>query len=80
MGLLTFVPRGGFLYTMTVPGGGFLLPSNRVPVVCLGGMVLDETCIMKESITCCPTVHTIIYLKWPLFKFPFENEVLGTKQ
>ena len=33
MGLLThcFVPRGGFLYTMIVPGGGFMLPSSRVP-------------------------------------------------
>ena len=25
------VPRGGFLYRMIVPGGGFLLPSSRVP-------------------------------------------------
>ena len=25
------VPRGGFLYTMIVPGRGFLLPSSRVP-------------------------------------------------
>ena len=33
MGLLTpcSVPRGGFLYTMIVPGGGFLLPSSCVP-------------------------------------------------
>ena len=40
MGLLTpcFVPRGGFLYTKIVPGGGFLLPSSRVP----WEMVLDE--------------------------------------
>ena len=41
---------------MIVPGGGFLLPSNRVPKVCLrrggggegrGGMIMDEidTCI-----------------------------------
>ena len=51
MGLLTpyFVPRGGFLYTMIVPGGVFLLPSSRVRGVCPGGggMVLDEidTCI-----------------------------------
>ena len=47
MGLLTpyFVPGEGFLYTIIVPGGGFLLPSSRVPG---GGMVLDEidTCIM----------------------------------
>ena len=44
MGLLTpcFVPKGGFLYTMFVQGGGFLLPSSRVPGVCPGGMVLDE--------------------------------------
>ena len=44
------VPRGGFLYTMIVLGGGFLLPSSRVPGVCPGvGMVLDEidTCIMQ---------------------------------
>ena len=45
MGLLTpcSVPKGGFLYTMIVPGGGFLLPSSRVP----GEIVLDEvdTCI-----------------------------------
>ena len=50
VGLLTpgSVTRGGFLYTMIVPGGGFLLPSSRVPGVCPGGgMVLDEidTCI-----------------------------------
>ena len=31
------VPRGGFLYTMIVLGGGFLLPSSRVPRVCPGG-------------------------------------------
>ena len=39
MGLLTpcYVPRGGFLYTMIVPGGGFLLLSIRVPGVCPGG-------------------------------------------
>ena len=50
MGLLTpyFVPGEGFLYTIIVLGGGFLLPSSRVPGVCPGGgMVLDEidTCI-----------------------------------
>ena len=49
MGLLTpcSVPRGGFLYTMIVPGGGFLLPSSRVLGICPGGMVMDEidTCI-----------------------------------
>ena len=50
MGLLTpcFVPGEGFLYTIIVPGGGFLLPSSRVPGGCPGGgMVLDEidTCI-----------------------------------
>ena len=47
MGLLTpfAVPRGGFLYTMIVPGGGVLLSSSRVP----GGMVMDEidTCIKR---------------------------------
>ena len=39
MGLLTpcLVPRGGFLYTMIVQGGGFLPPSSRVPRVCRGG-------------------------------------------
>ena len=39
MGLLNpcFVPRGWFLYTMIVPGGGFLLASSRVPGVRLGG-------------------------------------------
>ena len=43
------VPRGGFLYTMIVAGGGFLLPSSRVPGVCPGGMVMDETdtCIIS---------------------------------
>ena len=45
------VPRGGLLYTMIVPGGGLLLPSNRVPGVSPGGMVLDETdtCIMQNK-------------------------------
>ena len=40
------VTRGGFLYKMIVPGGGFLLPSSRV----LGGMVMDEidTCINRR--------------------------------
>ena len=33
-----FCPGGGFLYTMIVPGEGFLPPSSRVP----GGVVLDE--------------------------------------
>ena len=58
MGLLTpcFVPRGGFLYTLLVPRGGFLLPSSRVPEVCLGGgggMVLDEidTCIKGDPLS-----------------------------
>ena len=54
MGLLTpcFVPGEGFLYTIIVPGGGFLLPSSRVPGVCPGGMVLDEidTCISLTPI------------------------------
>ena len=45
MRLLTpcFVPRGGILYTIIVPGGGFLPPSSSVPGVCPGGIVLDET-------------------------------------
>ena len=50
MGLLTpfSVPRGGFLYTMIVPWGRFLLPSSRVP----GGMVVDEidTCIKDLNV------------------------------
>ena len=55
MGLLTpcFVPGEGFLYTIIVPGGGFLLPSSRVPGVCPGGgMVLDEidTCISCKNV------------------------------
>ena len=55
MGLLTpcFVPGEGFLYTIIVPGGGFLLPSSRVPGVCPGGgMVLDEidTCIIIKQL------------------------------
>ena len=31
-------------------GGGFLLPSSRVPGMCPGGMVLDEidTCIIHQ--------------------------------
>ena len=32
-----FVPRGGFLFTMIVPGGGSLPPSSRVSMVCPGG-------------------------------------------
>ena len=42
------VPWGGFLYTMIVSVGGFLLPSGRVPGVCPRGMVMDEidTCII----------------------------------
>ena len=55
MGLLTpcSVPRGGFLYTMIVPGGGFLLSSSHVRRVCPGGMVLDEidTCIINSPCT-----------------------------
>ena len=31
------VPRGGFLYTVIVPGRGFLLPSSRVQGVCPRG-------------------------------------------
>ena len=60
MGLLTpcFVPGEGFLYTIIVPGGGFLLPSSRVPGVCPGGgMVLDEidTCITYNTLDICFT-------------------------
>ena len=52
MGILTpcFIPRGGFLYTIIVPGGGFLPPLGCVPRVFPGGgMVLDEIdiCIIK---------------------------------
>ena len=49
------VPRGGFLYTMIVPEGGFLLPSSRVPGE---GMVLDEidTCITAQSVNKCLTL------------------------
>ena len=62
MGLLTpyFVPGEGFLYTIIVPGGGFLLPSSRVPGVCPGGgMVLDEidTCIKKMISVKNPGAH-----------------------
>ena len=55
MGLLNpcSVPRGGFLYTMIVPGGEFLLPSSRVSGVCPEGegVVLDEidTCIIGSA-------------------------------
>ena len=37
-----FCLRGGFLYTMIVPGEGFCHPSSCVPGVCPGGMVFDE--------------------------------------
>ena len=38
---------------MIVPGGGFLLPSSRVPVFVPGGMVMDEidTCIFAIILT-----------------------------
>ena len=53
MGLLTpyFVSREGFLYTMIVPGGGFLLPSSRVPGFVPGGVVMNEidTCIIHSD-------------------------------
>ena len=47
MGLLTpcFVPRGGVLYTIIVPGGGFLLLSSRVPGFVPGGLDEIDTCI-----------------------------------
>ena len=43
-----FVSGGGVLYTMIVPGGGFLPPSSRVPRGG-GGVVLDEidSCITE---------------------------------
>ena len=48
MGLLTpcSVPRGGSLYTMTVPGGRVFAPFKSCP----GGMVMDEidTCIIRN--------------------------------
>ena len=49
MGLLTpcTVPRGGFLYRMIVPVGGFC-PGG----VCLGGIVMDkiDTCIIQPCL------------------------------
>ena len=55
MGLLTpcFVPGEGFLYTIIVPGGGFLLPSSRVP----GGggwfwMKLIPALLLRARCTC----------------------------
>ena len=49
VGLLTpcSVPRGGFLYTMIVPGEGFC----SFQVVSWGGMVMDEidTCITRDQ-------------------------------
>ena len=47
-----FCPEGRVLYTMIVPGEGFLLSSSPVPGVCpSGGMVLDEidTCIKSRK-------------------------------
>ena len=37
MDFACFVPRGGFLYTMIVSGGGLLFPSSRVRVRGGGG-------------------------------------------
>ena len=55
VGLLApcFVPRGGVLYTMIVPGGRVLAPFESCPEVCPGGMVLDEidTCITAMGVT-----------------------------
>ena len=47
------VLRGGFLYTMIVPGGGFLLPSSHVPGGA-GVVVMDEidTCIKHTNTKC----------------------------
>ena len=78
MGLLTpsSVLRGGCLYTMIVPGGGFLLPSSRVPGVCLGGMVLDEIDIAFVSFLIrqfvdCVTLYQVLSMfvpkKWLFF-------------
>ena len=61
MGLLTacFVPSGGFLYTMIVPGEGFcslqIVSRGFVP----GGTVLDEidTCIMSKETLLCTSVN-----------------------
>ena len=92
MGLLTpcFVPGEGFLYTIIVPGGGFLLPSSRVPGVCPGGgMVLDEidTCIsIRKSYFWFPRLSSVTmatslsggirdFLKLPFYMFPY-NETL----
>ena len=47
-----FVPRGGggLLYTMIVPGEGFLLPSSRVPGACPGrGLDEIDTCMSHRQ-------------------------------
>ena len=53
MGLLTrlFCPEGRAFVHNDCAWGGLLLPSNRVPGVSPGGMVLDEidTCIMQNK-------------------------------
>ena len=53
MGILTAfsVFRGEVLYTMIVLGGGFFLPSSRVPGGGERGVVMDEidTCITCPS-------------------------------
>ena len=67
MGLLAplSVPRGGVLYTMIVPGRGFLHPSSRVPEVCPGGMVMDEidTCITIGNYHCKPHMNGVIAIQ-----------------
>ena len=55
MGLLTLfsVSRGGFLYTMIVPGGRVFAPFKSCPGgLSQGGMVMDEidTCITGRQV------------------------------
>ena len=52
------VPRGGFLYTMIVPGGGFLLPLSRVP----GGWLWMK---LIPALTSCETETTVRLLVSP---------------
>ena len=75
MGPLTqcFVPRGGVLYTMIVPWGGFLVPSSRVQ----GGIVFDEidTCIIFKR-----SLFEIKNCKKPPSEFDIINRIKKTKQ
>ena len=77
MGLLTLcsVPRGRFLYTLIVSGGEFLLPSSRVPGVCLGRMVMDEidTCIIHATLDAevgCPEGSCFTIIIYLVFVLP----------